>query len=37
MFIDLDTYPTTVFTPLEYAVCGLSEEKSKEIYGKENV
>lgn len=37
MFIDLEGYPTTVFTPLEYSVCGLSEENSIEKYGKDNI
>lgn len=29
--------PTTVFTPLEYGCCGLSEEKAIEIHKKENI
>ncbi|XP_062963588.1 thioredoxin reductase 3 [Cynocephalus volans] len=29
--------PTTVFTPLEYGCCGLSEEKAIEVYKKENL
>lgn len=29
--------PTTVFTPLEYGCCGLSEEKAIEKYKKENL
>ncbi|XP_036178494.1 thioredoxin reductase 3 isoform X2 [Myotis myotis] len=29
--------PTTVFTPLEYGCCGLSEEKAIEIHKKENL
>ncbi|XP_039627056.1 thioredoxin reductase 3 [Polypterus senegalus] len=28
---------TTVFTPLEYGCCGLSEEKAIELYGEENL
>jgi thioredoxin reductase (NADPH) len=28
MFISLENYPTIVFTPLEYSLCGLSEEKA---------
>ena len=31
--MDYDTIPTTVFTPLEYGACGLSEETAKERYG----
>lgn len=34
---DYDTVPTTVFTPLEYSCCGLSEEKALERYGEENI
>jgi len=34
---DYDTVPTTVFTPLEYSCCGLSEEKALEKYGEENI
>ncbi|KRZ37756.1 Thioredoxin reductase 1, cytoplasmic [Trichinella pseudospiralis] len=29
--------PTTVFTPLEYGCCGLSEEKAIEKYGENNI
>ncbi|XP_028680184.1 thioredoxin reductase 3 [Erpetoichthys calabaricus] len=28
---------TTVFTPLEYGCCGLSEEKAIELFGEENI
>nr|XP_033807365.1 thioredoxin reductase 1, cytoplasmic isoform X3 [Geotrypetes seraphini] len=34
---DYDTVPTTVFTPLEYGACGLSEEKALLKYGEENI
>nr|WEY08176.1 thioredoxin reductase 3 [Heteropneustes fossilis]BAQ02337.1 thioredoxin reductase 3-like [Clarias batrachus] len=34
---DYVNVPTTVFTPLEYGSCGLSEEKSIELYGEENL
>lgn len=30
---DYDNVPTTVFTPLEYGCCGLSEEKAVEKFG----
>lgn len=29
--------PTTVFTPIEYGACGLSEEDAVTKYGKENI
>jgi thioredoxin reductase (NADPH) len=29
--------PTTVFTPLEYGCCGISEEDAKKQYGEENI
>ncbi len=35
--IDYNTIPTTVFTPVEYSCCGLSEQKSIEKYGDENI
>mmetsp|Transcript_3750 Transcript_3750/g.3529 ORF Transcript_3750/g.3529 Transcript_3750/m.3529 type:complete len:536 (-) Transcript_3750:112-1719(-) len=35
--MDYVNVPTTVFTPLEYGCCGLSEEKAIEIYGDDNV
>ena len=28
---------TTVFTPMEYSCCGLSEEKAEEVYGADNI
>ena len=34
---DYENVPTTVFTPLEYGSCGLSEEKAVEKFGEENV
>ncbi|KAM9482966.1 thioredoxin reductase 3 [Clarias gariepinus] len=34
---DYVNVPTTVFTPLEYGSCGLSEEKSVELYGEDNL
>lgn len=34
---DYVNVPTTVFTPLEYGCCGLSEERAIEGYGKENI
>ncbi|XP_040611096.1 thioredoxin reductase 1, cytoplasmic isoform X1 [Mesocricetus auratus] len=34
---DYDNVPTTVFTPLEYGCCGLSEEKAVERFGEENI
>ncbi|KAI1890469.1 hypothetical protein AGOR_G00154030 [Albula goreensis] len=34
---DYVNVPTTVFTPLEYGCCGLSEEKALELYGQENI
>lgn len=34
---DYVNVPTTVFTPLEYGCCGLSEEKALEMYGPENI
>lgn len=35
--IDYDLVPTTVFTPLEYSKCGLSEEDAVSKYGQEDV
>lgn len=29
--------PTTVFTPLEYASCGMSEDDANRTYGEENI
>ncbi|XP_025716068.1 thioredoxin reductase 3 isoform X1 [Callorhinus ursinus] len=34
---DYVNVPTTVFAPLEYGCCGLSEEKAIEVYKKENL
>ncbi|CAD6191281.1 unnamed protein product [Caenorhabditis auriculariae] len=34
---EYDEIPTTVFTPLEYGCCGLSEEAAVAKFGKENV
>ncbi|KAF3689428.1 Thioredoxin reductase 3 [Channa argus] len=34
---DYINVPTTVFTPLEYGSCGLSEEKAIELYGEDNL
>lgn len=34
---DYVNVPTTVFTPLEYGCCGLSEERAIEQYGEENL
>uniref|UniRef100_A0A914XA24 thioredoxin-disulfide reductase (NADPH) n=1 Tax=Plectus sambesii TaxID=2011161 RepID=A0A914XA24_9BILA len=34
---EYDQIPTTVFTPLEYGCCGLSEEAAFEYYGEENI
>ncbi len=35
--MDYVNVPTTVFTPLEYGSCGLSEEDAKAKYGAENI
>lgn len=37
MHTDLKNFPTTVFSPLEYSCCGLSEFKAIEELGRENV
>lgn len=34
---DYINVPTTVFTPLEYGACGLSEDRAVELYGQENL
>lgn len=34
---DYVNVPTTVFTPMEYGSCGLSEERAVELYGLENI
>lgn len=36
-FTDYDKIPTTVFTPLEYGCCGLSEEDAISRHGQENI
>lgn len=35
--MNYDTIPTTVFTPLEYGCCGLSEEDAVKRHGEENI
>lgn len=35
--MDYVNVPTTVFTPLEYGCCGLSEDAAKTQYGDENI
>lgn len=35
--LDYTLVPTTVFTPLEYSKCGLSEEEAIQIYGEDNI
>jgi thioredoxin reductase (NADPH) len=35
--MDYVNVPTTVFTPIEYGSCGLSEEDAKAKYGAENI
>lgn len=35
--MDYDMIPTTVFTPLEYGVVGISEEKAVSCHGEENI
>jgi thioredoxin reductase (NADPH) len=37
MKMDYVNVPTTVFTPIEYGSCGLSEEDAKAKYGAENI
>eukprot|EP01029_Cantina_marsupialis_P002471 TRINITY_DN12302_c0_g1_i1.p1 TRINITY_DN12302_c0_g1~~TRINITY_DN12302_c0_g1_i1.p1 ORF type:complete len:599 (-),score=226.78 TRINITY_DN12302_c0_g1_i1:644-2440(-) len=34
---DLEKVPTTVFTPIEYGACGLSEEEAIARHGEENI
>lgn len=34
---DYINVPTTVFTPMEYGACGLSEERAIGLYGQENI
>ena len=35
--MDYNLVPTTVFTPLEYGCCGMSEEDAKAKYGSEDI
>lgn len=35
--MDYDTIPTTVFTPIEYGACGLSEEQAMAKYGEDDI
>lgn len=35
--IDYNLVPTTIFTPLEYSKCGLSEEDSLEKFGEDDI
>jgi len=35
--MNYDLVPTTVFTPLEYSCCGLTEEKAIQQFGRENI
>lgn len=35
--MDYDLIPTTVFTPIEYGACGLSEEQATEKYGADDL
>lgn len=37
LLTDYVNVPTTVFTPLEYGSCGLSEEKAIEKYGEDDI
>merc|ERR1712106_13447 len=37
MLTDYDVVPTTVFTPLEYGCCGLSEEDAIKQYGENDI
>lgn len=37
LLTDYDKVPTTVFTPLEYGCCGLSEEAAIERYGEDDI
>lgn len=37
MYTDLKNYPTTVFTPLEYSCCGMSEQEAIKVYGEEDI
>lgn len=35
--LDYKAFPTTVFSPLEYSYCGLSEEEAKARYPGDNI
>jgi thioredoxin reductase (NADPH) len=35
--MDYINVPTTVFTPIEYGCCGLTEDEAKEKYGADNI
>lgn len=35
--MDYVNVPTTVFTPLEYGCCGLTESEAKELHGEPNI
>mmetsp|Transcript_40659 Transcript_40659/g.29287 ORF Transcript_40659/g.29287 Transcript_40659/m.29287 type:complete len:137 (+) Transcript_40659:238-648(+) len=35
--MDYDNVATTVFTPLEYGCCGLTEDEAKERFGEANI
>ncbi len=35
--MDYRSIPSTVYTPLEYGFCGMSEEEAYKIYGKDNI
>lgn len=35
--MDYQKVPTTVFTPLEYSCCGMSEEDAIAKFGEENI
>nr|WEU39069.1 thioredoxin glutathione reductase [Cryptocaryon irritans] len=35
--MDYEKIPTTVFTPIEYGACGISEEESIKRFGKDNI
>ena len=37
MFTDISNYPTTIFSPLEFSTCGLSEEKAINDLGRDNI
>lgn len=35
--MDYDLIPTTVFTPIEYGTCGMTEEDAKKKFGVDNI